>query len=217
MKLSFEVFLIIGMVVMFFVMWAGGRVYGFKVWKIAIAAVLLTVIGTLGVYLMGLVEIGEWRGARSFYGAHFLVPILMFPVAKLLRQPYGKTLDMCAPAGCVMLALLKVKCLMDGCCGGRIMTVFGKTFRFPSQIVECIAALVLMAVLLILIYRRKFANLIYPSYMILYGVVRFILNCFRETTPWFWIIPSGHLWSIVSVIIGVIAFILIWKKQKSKA
>lgn len=216
-ELSFIVFLTIGMVAMFFVMWAGGHAYGFKVWKIVIADVFLTIIGAVGVYLMGFVEKGEWVGARSFYGAHFLVPILMFPVAKLLRMPYGKVLDMSAPAGCLMLALLKVKCVIDGCCGGRMLTLFGKTFRFPSQIVECIAAVVLMVVLLIMIYRRKWTSMIYPWYMILYGAVRFCLNCLRDTTPWFWIIPSGHLWSIISIIIGVIALILIKRKLESKA
>ena len=45
-------------------------------------------------------------------------------------------------------------------------------------------------------------------YLILYGMSRFVLNCFREdfyTTDMF--IPYGNLWSIISVVIGVTWFI----------
>jgi len=201
-----------GMVAMFFVMWFCGRIYDIPVWKIAVSAVLLTAIGYLGAKLMFFIESGGWSG-RSLFGSIFLAPILMYPVTKVLRINYGKLLDICAPAECIMLALLKVKCVIDGCCAGRMVSFSGKSFVFPSQKVECAAFLIIMVILLVMIFKKKKESLIYPYYMIIYGVVRFILNLLRETTPWIGPLPAGNFWSICSIIIGLIA-LAYYKKHK---
>lgn len=118
MMIGFVVFLIIGMIGMLLCMLYCGRVYHISRWKIIISSVILTFGGVAGTYLMGYLENGSW-GARSFFGAMFAVPLIMWIVALILRLPYGMLLDICAPAGCIMFSLLKIKCKIDGCCGGR--------------------------------------------------------------------------------------------------
>ena len=206
---SFNVFMVIGMFLMFFCICAANMLsYRFPIWKIAVSAVLLTIIGLIGARSMAWLEVGVWNG-RSFYGAVFLVPVMMLPVSKVLKVRYGFLMDICAPAGCIMNALLKIKCKIDDCCYGRIFFTENSGFRFPSQIVECIAAIILMLILIFMVYRRKQEGLIYPWFMILYGIVRFILNLFRETTPWIGPLPSGNFWSLISIAVGVIAIILL--------
>ncbi len=214
MSLSFFIFLFIGMCLMFLCMWYTGRSYSFPVWKIAVSAFLLTVIGVAGAYLMAFVESGKFNGGRSFYGALFLAPVLIWPVAKVLKLPYGKLLDICAPAECIMLALLKAKCRIDGCCFGRIMTIGGNSFRFPSQIVECAAAIVLMVVLIIILKKKKWIGLIFPWYMVLYGFSRLIFNQFRETSPWIGPFAAGTFWSLISLIIG--GAVIVYVKTRGK-
>ena len=85
-----------------------------------IISVLLTVSGTLGTFIWYAIESGGF-GGRSFYGAVFIVPLLFIPVAYLFRIPYAKLMDLCAPAECMMLVLMKALCLMEGCCGGRVL------------------------------------------------------------------------------------------------
>ena len=195
------------MIAVFAVMCYINKDYQIPVWKVAVSCVSLAIIGMFGVKLMSFVESGNWTG-RSFYGAVFLIPVLMYPVARLLKINYGNLMDLTPPAGCIMLALLKVKCKIDGCCFGRIMIIKGKIIQFPSQIVECIAALVLMIIMIVIIRSGRWRGLAYAWVMFLYGIIRLILNSFRETSPWVGPFSSGSFWSIISIVIG--ASILIW-------
>ena len=85
METQFLLFLLAGMVAMFAIMILSGRVYGVPIWKIAVIALFLTPIGYLGTKLMFFIEAGRWDG-RSLFGAVFLVPMLMYPVARLLKK-----------------------------------------------------------------------------------------------------------------------------------
>lgn len=211
--MTFWTFLIVGTLLMVGVMLIARLPYRLPVWKTVIAAVLLTFAGYAGAKLMAFIEAGTWSG-RSFYGALFFAPILMVPVAWLLRVRTGDLLDMCAPAECVMLAMLKVNCALDGCCYGYLIRIDeqGNLVRFPSQIVECVTALLLMLVLLWMTRKEKFHGSIYPWYMLLYGVLRFGLNLLRETEPFIWGLPAGNFWSLISAGIGL-ALLLIHRRQ----
>ena len=118
---------------------------GLPMWKTLLSAAVLTVLGVLGAKLMYVLENGGFGGI-SYYGAVFFPPLFMVLLALLLRVPPLTLLDLCAPAECVMLALLKVLCLKNGCCGGRLLftTASGGEIYFPSQIIELLNALVLM-------------------------------------------------------------------------
>lgn len=208
--MAFEYFFGLGMIAVFAVMCYINKYYQIPVWKVAVSCASLAVIGMFGVKLMSYIESGNWSG-RSFFGAVFLIPILMVPVAKLLKTPYGDLMDLMPPAGCIMLALLKVKCKLDGCCFGRIMLINGNLIRFPSQIVECIAAILLMIVMIIIIKTGNWRGFAYAWVMFLYGISRLILNSFRETSPWIGTFSSGSFWSLISIVIG--ASILLWAKK----
>lgn len=115
-----------------------------SLWKFFVFSILLTVAGVAGTMLMFFIESGRF-GGTSFYGAVLFVPILILP-ACLMRIPYGSVLDLCAPAICLMLAIMKVDCIKSGCCIGKYLPSLG--FQFPSQIVEMITAVIIMFVLL---------------------------------------------------------------------
>ena len=170
----------VGTVAMLILMLIIGIRYRLKLWKCVPVALILTITGTIGTYIWFFVE-NSWFGGRSYYGAVFIVPIAFIAISRLMRIPYGEILDLCAPSECVMLAIMKYQCFIDGCCGGRVMfyTHEGTEVLFPSQIVELVNALVLMLVLMIMVFVPKFRGKIYPWYLVLYGTTRFILNWFR--------------------------------------
>ena len=212
---AFYLFLLGGMVAMFVIMLVCGRHFGMPVWKIAVFAVILTAVGYLGAKCMAFIESGNWSG-RSLFGSVFLAPLLMFPVAKIFKTPYGQLMDICAPAECIMLALLKVKCNIDGCCGGRTIDLGGSSFIFPSQKVECGVFLIIMVILALMAFKDRYQGLVYPYYMVIYGVARFLLNLLRDTTPWIGPLPAGNFWAIISVAIGLAAIMIIKKRTKQK-
>lgn len=178
---------------------------GLPMWKTLLSAAVLTVLGVLGAKLMFLIESGFWAGT-SFYGAVFFPPLFMVLLALLLRVPPLTLLDLCAPAECVMLAILKMQCAVNGCCVGILLTITadGTYIRFPSQIIELLNALVLMVMLLWLIRKGTWQGRIYPIYMLLYGITRFILNLLRDTKPFLLGLPAGNFWSLVAIVIALI-------------
>lgn len=195
---------------MMFVTWR----YGVKLWKSVPIALYAALAGTISTYLWFVVE-NQWFGGISFFGAVFLVPLAFFCATKLFRESFGDLMDIFAPGICMMLAVMKVQCLLAGCCDGRAIfeTANGEIIKFPSQIAELINALVLCVVLMILAYKSKFRGALYPWYMVLYGITRFILNFFRD--EWgYGTIPYGTMWSILSIIIGVIWLVKIRRNKK---
>ncbi len=197
-------------------MWYTNRYYHIPLWKLAVASIFLGFAGIFGAKLMGFIEHnGIWKG-RSFFGSVFLIPLVMYPVTKALKVPYGDFMDLVAPAGCFMLIALKIKCKIDGCCYGLKMQIGDFSFRFPSQIAECIAALILTVVMLLIIKKGRWRGYVYAWCMLLYGCSRFILNLFRETDSWIGPLSQGCFWSLISILIGA-TFLVFGKSKIQKA
>lgn len=182
------------------------KLYRVRMWKGLPVAIILTVTGTISTYIWYFIESARF-GAQSYYGAVFLIPLAFVYVAKLLRIPYTQLLDFCAPAECVMLAIMKYRCAVDGCCAGKVLLAIAMdgSVVFPSQIAELANALIIMIVLLVLAFCGKNRGKIYPWYMVIYGGTRFVLNLFRaDTTPVLLGLPIGNLWSLLAVFLGVL-------------
>lgn len=185
----------------------------FSIQQILVISPILTLMGVIGTKLMGFVESGTFE-PFSYYGGVLFLPILIIPVCKILKMSYGQVMDYSGYTICAVLAIMKIDCALVGCCGGRFLFYLSDWTEvyFPSQIIESLNGFVLMLVLMKLATKEKYKYKIYPWYLILYGVTRFIWNCFRdELTPFVWILPNGHLWSLVSILIGVISLIIIDK------
>lgn len=181
-------------------------------------AVLLTACGLASVKLMYFIESGGW-GGQSFFGAVLFEPVFLLLLALVLREKWETLLDLSAPSICGMLMVMKAECLRSGCCVGRILfkTAEGVVVRFPSQIVELLTALALVVFLIRQMRKEKNRGKIYPMFMVSYGVVRFILNLFRATNPFVWILPAGNFWSLVSIIIGLLWLVMLKRKNGATA
>lgn len=204
----------LGGVAMFFSMLLRKKQFSqVPVWKMALLTVWLTITGVTGTMILAYIELGEF-GGTSFYGAVFLVPILILP-AMLMKITYKDILNLCAPAECAMLVVMRFNCLENGCCFGRYLPQL--EFQFPNQVAEMVVGVTIM-VTLIRMHRKDRQVQLYPWYMILYGTCRFILQGFRYggTDPWVLGLSQGHFWSLVSIAIGA-AWLLLSKKQKTAA
>lgn len=179
-------------------------------WKMIVLTVWLTITGVLGTMILAYIESGKF-GGTSFYGAVLMVPVLIMP-AMLMRITHKDILNLCAPAECAMLLIMRFDCLDKGCCFGKYLPNLG--FQFPSQITEMIVALAVMIVL-VRMHRKNSQIQLYPWYMIMYGVLRFCIQGLRYggTNPWILGLSAGHFWSLVSITIGVI-WLLLSKERK---
>ena len=179
--------------------------------KMALLTVWLTITGVLGTMILAYIEMGTF-GGTSFYGAVFLVPILIVP-AMLMKISYKDILNLSAPAECAMLVVMRFNCLENGCCFGRYLPAL--EFQFPNQVAEMVVSITIMLTL-IRMHKKDHQVLLYPWYMILYGACRFILQGFRYggTTPWVLGLSQGHFWSLISITIGT-TWLLLSKKCKA--
>lgn len=192
--------------------------YGLSKKNIFLIAVLLVIVGVFGSQIWFFIENGEW-GGRSLYGAIVFSPIVFFPFSKLFKLKYGDSLDFVAPCGCLALAIIKLNCLENGCCRGKILYQNDEYIfvRFPSQIVEMIAFLIISAILFYMASKPKFRGKIFPWFLVLYGGSRFFLDFLRETVPsYLFGLSAGSFWSLCSFIIGIIVLIIIKQKEKHK-
>ena len=169
------------------------------IWKMAVLTVWLTITGVLGTMILAYIEMGKF-GGTSFYGAVLMVPIFILP-AMLMKMTYRDILNLCAPAECAMLVVMRFDCLDKGCCFGRYLPKL--EFQFPSQIVEMVVGITVLLIL-IRMHKKNHQTQLYPWYMILYGVLRFLINGFRYggMDPWLLGLSKGHFWSVISVVIG---------------
>lgn len=204
-----EHFLLIGFVLMCALISIQMKWYGEKIWKSFLVSIAIVITGLFSCKLWFFLENGYW-GARSFYGAIFFAPLTFFLVSKLLKIPYLHSLDYCATAGCLILAVLKVDCMIGGCCKGITLYVKqnGNSVRFPSQAGEFVLALILSAYLLMKSKKIENRGKIYPLALVLYGAQRFVLNLLRDdwgrTKELKLLIPLGCIWSCIAIIVGAI-------------
>lgn len=191
--------------------------YRIALWKSVPIAVYAATFGTLSTYIWYFVEGGTFGEGVSFYGAVFIMPIAFLLAIFILREKWTDLLDVFAPSICIMLSVMKMGCFLTGCCAGRELFVNadGVAVCFPSQLAELANALILMIVLLVMAFRKKRRGKLYPWFMVLYGITRFVLNFFRaeyaESIGWF--PPFGTIWSLVSVVVGGIWLFWLAKKD----
>lgn len=198
----FSMFVILTGLIMTF----AGKSIRMPLWKRLTILAFALVAGYYGAKFMVWVENGDTSGL-SFYGTHFLSPLGALIVALILRtslDDFLQWLDLGAACLCACQFVLKVNCYIAGCCYGRVLwtAADGTLVRFPSQIAESLLSLAMMFFMLYLFRKGKFRNILMWVYYILYGVVRFLMNLLRETTPFVGPFSAGCFWSLISIAVG---------------
>lgn len=217
-----ELMLILSAASMFALMLPRCKKYNIPLFKTPIIVVLLAFFGVLSTVLLYFIENGEWNG-KSFFGAVLFLPVIFLPISKILKVPTTCMMDFISLPGLIMFSVMKFNCSISGCCGGRLLWIAenGKEVYFPSPIVESVTTVLLVCVLLIFEHKQKTNNKLYPISLISYGILRFILNFFRQQEePFFLGLQKGNIWALLAIIIGILwifilAFIDVDKKLKS--
>ena len=179
-----------------------------KGWMAVVLAVVHTVIGVLCVKLFAFLESGD-GGNMSLFGAVFFMPVFYFAGAKLAKRKVADVFDIFAVTMIFTLLCARLNCLFSGCCLGK--PIPGTEHTWPTRQAE----LVYYAVLLIFLWRKVgkpgFSGKVYPIYMMSYGIFRFIVEWFRETTNPVAFFHISHIWALVSTVVG--AGIYIWLRK----
>ena len=189
----------LGLIAMIVLMVKRRELYKISELRAVAFSLILMVVGVLGCKALYWLE--NWQdvqegpnvGGFSFFGAVFLVPILMPLFGLIFGLSPGQAIDACAPCVAAMLTLIRVGCFLSGCCGGWAVQIGSLQFRWPTQAMESIGSLCILFSLLCMEERKICKGKRYAVYTLEYGILRFFVEFLRDT-PKDWIALSHGQW-----------------------
>lgn len=191
------------------------KMYKLRSWQAACFATILMLVGLMGCKLLYVLENlsyvrenGFSAGGFSFFGAVFLIPPIMAVFGKLFALSPRNSVNACAPCVVLILAVMRVGCFLSGCCGGWT-TANG--FTWPTQAIESIGDF--MILFWLLNREPEGDRLLYSEFMLLYGVLRFVVEFLRDTPKDWLYLSHGQWFAIVSVLM---ATVLLWRERTRK-
>jgi phosphatidylglycerol:prolipoprotein diacylglycerol transferase len=150
--------------------------------------------------------LGLLRSGGVFYGGLIAAVVVALWYLRRHDLPLWTTTDVFAPAIALGHAVGRMGCLLAGCCFGRPTSVpWAITFHnpaavakplgvplHPTQLYEAGAELLILAFLLATERRgRQFAGRTFWTYLLLYGISRFIIEFYRGD-------PRGMVFDVLS-------------------
>lgn len=152
----------------------------------------------------GMVWYGAFIGGIGAFGVYIWKKKLSF----------WKIADMFSPYLALGYALVRIGCFLRGCCYGNITeSPLGVVFpyidhfsRYPTQLYSSALNLLLFALLLWLYERRSFNGQVFISYLLGYGVYRFIIEFFRFSVYHVGPFTLGQIYTLGLLAIGVILY-----------
>lgn len=197
------------------------RKYGISIPMMIALHILFTATGAFGASFGAVLSGLTWVGKRL----HMLIAvdaITLTLLCKLLKKDESHLGDYLAIPVVMVCAAAKVGCTIIGCCHGIVLyeNAQGVQVRFPSQIVE-LSAWILLAIGLFFIEKRGEAkDLLWPLAMIWSGVLRVMVDFMRgsliERTLKIMGLPAGQFWSLFLTLLGVIYLLRALRKRLSK-
>jgi phosphatidylglycerol:prolipoprotein diacylglycerol transferase len=188
-----------------------------------------------------LVSLDFLRSGGVFYGGFITAVVAGYFLIRRYKLPWWKTADAFAPGLALGNAIGRQGCFAAGCCWGKPTTLpWGVHFTeaghqvtgvplvdadggllhlHPTQLYESFGALLICFFLLWLHKRRRFSGQVVLFYAVLYAVMRFTIEIFRDD-------PRGDIFGLttltglstsqmLSIIIGIwglVTLILRWRR-----
>lgn len=177
-----------------------------KWWELLIISIVYMIIGVLCVRFWALLEAGfdvNKAGNISTFGSIFLAPIFFLIHAIIKKIPFKDVFDAMLIPMILGMFVGRCNCLRSGCCAG-IVTSSG--VRVPTRELELVFYALFIVFAFKWITSDKANGLAYPTFMISYGAIRFVLEWFRESDSAN-LLHMGHIWGIASMVIGVVALL----------
>lgn len=182
--------------------------------SVLLLSVLHTVLGVLSVKVFALFETGNFSN-MSLFGGVFFMPLFYWGVAKLAKQKAADVFDVFTICLVFTLMCARLNCIISGCCLGAHIPIEGLThLRFPTRELELLFYVILLSRLWRKVVTGSARGMIYPIYMISYGIFRFVTETLRFSDRTDSILHVSHLWALLSLGIGISIYGELQKKEK---
>lgn len=210
-------FLGIGAIAMLVLMLARRRAYSLSIIQSSIYTLLLLMTGIAGAKLLFFFECGmESFSGMSFFGAVYLVLLAMPLVGLLFKLKPKDSLDACAPCVAAIVGFQRFGCFCAGCCGG--ISIGNTAMVWPTQLMEGFGDMLILSILLYIEKKEDSRGKGYPTFLLCYGIMRFVIEFVRDTSKDWLGLSHGQWFSIVGL--GIALLMLggdrIWRSQGQK-
>ncbi|MGH9764030.1 MAG: prolipoprotein diacylglyceryl transferase, partial [Blastocatellia bacterium] len=137
-----------------------------------------------------------WRSGGVYFGGVIIALIVSIVLMRRWHLPWRKTADAFAPGIALGHAIGRLGCFSAGCCWGKPTTSFiGVRFTeqaheltgvpinaalVPTQLIEAAANLAIFGILIWVRRKRAFDGQVIFAYAMLYSVVRFTVEFWRD-------------------------------------
>ncbi len=174
-----------------------------------------------------------WKGGLVFYGGLLAaVPTGIWYVQKH-KLPVWQTADIVAPSIALGHAFGRLGCFFAGCCygapcSGPACITFSDPHSLaplgiplvPTQLMESGGEFLIFLVLLVLLRFKRFHGQVFGAYLVLYAVLRFIMEFFRGDAVrgvyFNGLISTSQIIAVFIAIAAVTAMVLGRKKDPGK-
>lgn len=182
--------------------------------SVLLLSVLHTVLGVLSVKVFALFETGNFSN-MSLFGGVFFMPLFYWGVAKLAKLKTADVFDVFTICLVFTLMCARLNCMISGCCLGAHIPIEGLThLRFPTRELELLFYVILLSRLWRKVLSGSARGMIYPIYMISYGIFRFVTETLRFSDRTDSILHVSHLWALLSLGIGISIYGELRRKEK---
>lgn len=208
--------LAIGVVISVFWVYNFQKEFRIKWYANIIVNILIVAVGVATAMLFARLEgaiAGNADGNMSIYGAIFATPLCCLLGTLIFRRDKRATMDVLTLPIVIAATLARVNCLIKGCCLG--LEIPGTDFRWPTREAELVFDIIFLIVIARMTAKKRFKGYNYPIYLISYGTFRFIIQWFRAEGFSVWgALTLSHLWSILSVAVGLTLLLLLVRYNK---
>lgn len=212
---GYHFFLALGAVAMLVLMLVRRNRYALSAVQATLYTLLLLVTGIAGAKLLYFFECGmESFSGMSFFGAVYLVLLMMPVIGLVFKMKPVDSLDACAPCVAAIVGFQRFGCFCAGCCGGIPMGTSGKLW--PTQLMEGFGDMAILLLLLAVEGKDKNRGKGYPLFLLTYGIMRFCIEFVRDTSKDWFGLSHGQWFSIVGIGIALIILMgdSLWKKLR---
>ncbi len=163
-----------------------------------------------------------WDGGLAVYGGVIGGFIGLVICSLIHKQNIAKTTDMVTPLLAIGQAFGRIGCIFGHCCYGVEVTnkalqwfpvalEIREKYYYATNFYESILDLVLFFALTVLLRKNKITGLNTFAYMFGYGIVRFVLESFREKGQTLFLggYPVSQLLSIILVVTGAVGITIL--------
>ena len=221
----YDVFFALGFVSVFLVCLLYGTRIGLGVKKSIITVLIVYPVAVFWMFFLFWAESGFTNfGGNNIVRVFVYVPLIAYPVAKLLKEEWKTLCDLLAFGPIAVHGISHFGCIFDGCCYGYpyengVYNILSSTYCFPIQPIEAIAAVLIIVILLIRAKKNNFVPTAetYPLMLVMFGSSRFFFEFMRDNEKIFMGCSSLSFHALFMFVVGVIALIVIRKKKAAES